>query len=116
LAACGRRDEAAKELERVLVLAPNHPGALIDLAVLALSRGQATSALERLSRVVAAHPAERRALFYQAVALEQVGRCAEAKEVLEAVAHGRDQYAVRARARLLELARQPGGPATAAPA
>lgn len=103
LLARGEQAEAAKELERILVLEPGHIPAQLDIAVLGLSRGQFQVALSRLDLVLQTDAINPRALFYRAMALDQLGREEEAITILSTLAReSSGKYAEQARRYLEE--------------
>ncbi len=102
----GNLSEAERELERIVLVPdaanPVYYAAQIDLAVIALSRGQAESALTRIDLVLQAEPGNPRAIFYRALTLVQLERTAEADELMQKVASDHaGKYAEHARAYLL---------------
>ncbi len=63
----GKLADAERDLRQALELAPNHPAALNDLAVLLLEQGrrdEARSLLEHLVRIQPGNQAARRDLAY----------------------------------------------------
>ena len=75
----------------------------ICIAVLAVSQGNPTAALNRLEVVLHSDPENPRALFYRAVALDQVQRKDEATDVLQKLAGaGKGKYSERAQRYLEE--------------
>src|SRR5262249_60892516 len=67
------RDAASRELERILVVAPDDHRARTDLALHDLTSGSPTAAAARLDQVLAAAPDDPRARFYRAVVADMLG-------------------------------------------
>lgn len=67
-------------LERALVLQPAHPEVFLELALVQLSLGKPALALEKLETALSKNPRDARALNGKAVALDELGRTAEAQE------------------------------------
>jgi Flp pilus assembly protein TadD len=88
LLARGQPEAAAKELERILVLDPGHVPAQLDLAIMSISQGQFREALRRLDAILQSDATNARALFYRAIALDQLERREEATEILQMLAKG----------------------------
>ena len=95
----GDRVAAEQELIRVLVIEPNHPDALTDLAVLALARGDPAAAITYVGRIP--EPVQTpRSRFYLALGCEACGRAEEARELYRGLEQEPgSKYAGLARAR-----------------
>ena len=75
----GRTELAVARFERALVIKPDHPHALANLANARLAQGRPVEALALFARVVELHPADAKAHADLGQALEQNGRPAEAE-------------------------------------
>jgi len=103
----GNSAEAERELERIVLVPdvanPVYYAAQIDLAVIALSRGQSESALTRIDVVLRVEPGNTRAIFYRALTLIQLQRTAEAHELMQTLASDHaGKYAEQAHAYLAQ--------------
>ncbi|MGH3264437.1 MAG: tetratricopeptide repeat protein, partial [Trebonia sp.] len=65
----GEHEQAAVQLDHVLVLYPNDPTTALDRAALHLSNGEQGPALELIERILAADPQNARALELQAASM-----------------------------------------------
>jgi len=100
--ALGKVAEAERELERIVLVPdeanPVYSIAQIDLAVIALSRGESQSALTRLDAVLLLDPGSTRAIFYRALSLGQLERTADAHDLMQTLASDHaGKYAAQAR-------------------
>lgn len=78
----GQADQAVVKLKALAELEPNRPGVQRALGRALTAKGAAVEALPVLTAAVSANPRDAEALEYQAVAMSQLGRAAEAKQVL----------------------------------
>jgi tetratricopeptide (TPR) repeat protein len=93
----GRKDDAMKELQRILLLNPMHAKARIDLAVLLLSESHPQEALEHLN-VVLKEAENDKAYFYKAIALKTLGKQKESQTLLKKISQMTDSpYAQKAK-------------------
>ena len=79
----GRLDQAASLYETILTDAPDHADALHYSALIALRRGDAAAAIERLDRAAAAAPQKPVIHNDRGASLRLAGRLAEAKDALQ---------------------------------
>ena len=91
-----RLDEAEELFRRAGAAAPDQPAALISLGRLARRRGDHEQALARFSAARDANPSHAGAAFETAAALRELGRVAEARDVLDGVlqSNPRDHAAI----------------------
>jgi Flp pilus assembly protein TadD len=83
LRAVGRNDEAAAAAERVLMAHPGSYDGLLELARSDIARNQGFYAIDPAQRAAAAQPKDWRPQSLLGVALDQVGRTAEARTAWE---------------------------------
>ena len=104
----GRYDEARTDLAQVLAVSPNHPDALPVLARVELWSGHADVAEAVSTRGLGVYPASGDLMEIRALALEQLGRSAEARVQIERLleASPDNDTARRIRRRLID--KQPG--------
>ncbi len=82
LAAAGRRDEAAEQLQAALRIEPRFSAAYDNLGSLWLNAAQPERALRSYRRAAELDPTAQQPLFHAGLLLEQLGRAGEAIEVL----------------------------------
>jgi uncharacterized protein (TIGR02466 family) len=83
LAVTGRTDEALKVLDRALEAHPDTPDFLTMMALAHFRGGNPDSALSYAERALAAKPGDNTALAYKAMALNELGRTAEAQPIYD---------------------------------
>ena len=81
--ALGKLEEARALLDRLLEKHPTHVEGLVERARLALNLGKPDEATAFTRKALAAKPADRQALYVLQLCLNQTGRAAEARAVLE---------------------------------
>jgi tetratricopeptide (TPR) repeat protein len=81
----GAFDEASVSFARALATNPGHPSALCGLGRARMARGELDRALDKFREAIANNPSEGRARFLAAQCLFELGRPAEAMEMLRAL-------------------------------
>ena len=91
-----RLDEAEQIFRRAAAVAPVEPAALLRLGLLARRRGEHEKALAHFSAARDANPSHVGAAFETAAALRELGRVAEARNILDSVlrSNPRDHAAI----------------------
>jgi len=91
-----RLDEAEQMFRRAAEAAPGEPAALLRLGLLARRRGDHEKALAHFSAARDANPSHAGAAFETAAALRELGRVAEARDILDGVlqSNPRDHAAI----------------------
>ena len=91
-----RLDEAEQMFRRAAAVAPTEPAALLRLGLLARRRGEHEKALAHFSAARDANPSHAGAAFETAAALRELGRVAEARDILDSVlrSNPRDHAAI----------------------
>ena len=99
----GAREEAMTELQRILLLAPRHLEALLNLGVLELMAADYAAALGHLDKALEVAPGHVKGQFYKAMALaRQKKKKVMARNLLEKVVRSKDATYSGKAAELLE--------------
>ncbi len=89
----GRSDDALMLFDRALALAPAHPGVLANRAAIALDRGDPARAAADAKAALAADPTRFGARLNLGIALDRLGRTAEAAHAFRTASRQRPDHA-----------------------